>query len=294
MPGDEPTRPVRLHKLMSERGVGSRRRCEELISAGRVSVNGNLVTELGTTSSPSDEILVDGKRLKDKASAAYIMLNKPTGCLSSVSDPHGRRTVLDLIQTTRRLYPVGRLDIDSEGLMLLTDDGDLTYRLTHPSFGVAREYHVKVEPTPDEGTLATLRAGVVIGGRRTLPAQVELVRRTKECAQLRFVIHEGRKRQLRLMCLAVGLRVERIVRVRIGPLRIGSLKAGRAPLSDARRDRSSISFDGNPTFGSVSTAPASLRRFLLWVSNGTHQLIQDNTDARIEQGARTIRLEGET
>lgn len=211
---------------MAERGVGSRRRCEELIRAGRVTVNGNLVTELGTTSSPSDEILVDGKRLKDKASAAYIMLNKPTGCLSSVSDPHGRRTVLDLIETSRRLYPVGRLDIDSEGLMLLTDDGDLTYRLTHPSFGVAREYHVEVEPAPDEGILATLRGGVAIGSRRTRPAQAEIVRRTKKGVQLRFVIHEGRKRQLRLMCLAVGLRVERIVRVRIGPLRIGRLKAG--------------------------------------------------------------------
>ena len=211
---------------MAQRGVGSRRRCEELIRAGRVTINGTLVTELGTASSPSDEITVDGRPLSKKAPHTYLVLNKPAGYLSSVSDPQGRRTVLDLIETSRRLYPVGRLDIDSEGLVLLTNDGDLTHRLTHPRFGVDREYHVEVEPAPDEGTLATLRGGVVIGARRTMPAKVRLVRRTKKGAQLRFVIHEGRKRQLRLMCLAVGLWVERIARVRIGPLRIGSLKAG--------------------------------------------------------------------
>ena len=191
-----------------------------------MTVNGSLVTELGTTSSPSDEITVDGKPLSTMVPHSYLVLNKPAGYLSSVSDPQARRTVLDLIETSRRLYPVGRLDIDSEGLMLLTDDGDLTHRLTHPRFGVDREYHVEVEPAPDERTLATLRGGVVIGRHRTMPAQVKVLRRTKRGAQLRFVIHEGRKRQLRLMCLAVGLRAERITRVRIGPLRLGRLKAG--------------------------------------------------------------------
>ena len=211
---------------MSTRGVGSRRRCEELISAGRVTVNGKLVTKLGSTSSPSDKITVDGKPLADRVSHAYLMLNKPAGYLSSVGDPQGRRTVMELVNSNQRLYPVGRLDIDSEGLMLLTDDGDLTYRLTHPRFGVAREYRVQAEPAPDEDTLAKLRGGILIAGRRTRPAQVKLVRRTREGAELRFVIHEGRKRQLRLMCLAVGLRAEQIVRVRIGPLRLGDLKAG--------------------------------------------------------------------
>ena len=213
--------------MMSTRGVGSRRRCEELISAGRVTVNGEPVTKLGSTSSPSDKIMVDGKLLTDKVSHAYIMLNKPAGYLSSVGDPQGRRTVMELVNSNQRLYPVGRLDIDSEGLMLLTDDGDLTYRLTHPRFGVAREYHVQVRPSPDEGTLATLRSGVVIAGQQTTPAQVKLLGRSEGGAQLRFVIHEGRKRQLRLMCLAVGLKAEQIVRVRIGPLRLGNLKAGR-------------------------------------------------------------------
>ncbi len=226
LPDEERTQSVRLHKLMSARGVGSRRRCEELISAGRVTVNGKLVTTLGVTSSPSDIIAVDGKPVADAAPPAYIMLNKPEGILSSVGDPHGRRTVTDLVRSNQRLYPVGRLDIDSEGLMLLTDDGDLTNRLTHPSFGVAREYRVQVEPAPHEVKLAQLRGGVVIAGRRTRPAAVDLVRRSKDGAELRFVIHEGRKRQLRLMCLAVGLKVKRIVRVRIGPLRIGGLKAG--------------------------------------------------------------------
>ncbi len=211
---------------MSTRGVGSRRRCEELITAGRVTANGEVVTKLGATFSPSDKIRVDGKPLADSLPHSYIILNKPAGYLSSVSDSRGRRTVLGLVNSNQRLYPVGRLDLDSEGLLLLTDDGDLTHRLTHPRFGVAREYRVDVRTAPDEGDLAHLRDGIVIAGRRTVPAQVGLIRRTKEGAQLRFVIHEGRKRQLRLMCLAVGLRVERIVRVRMGPLELGGLKTG--------------------------------------------------------------------
>lgn len=228
MPDDELTKSVRLHKLMAERGVGSRRRCEEMIRAGRVTVNGEVVTELGTASSPSDRITVDGNLLADKVSHSYIMLNKPAGYVSSVGDPQGRRTVTDLVKSKQRLYPVGRLDVDSEGLILLTDDGDLTYRLTHPRFGVAREYHVHVEPAPGESALATLRRGVVIAGEQTRPAQVVIVRRNEKRAQLRFVIHEGRKRQLRLMCLAVRLKVERIVRVRIGPLRLGNLRVGQS------------------------------------------------------------------
>ena len=220
----------RLQKVLAHAGVASRRRAEALIETGRVRVNGRLVTKLGTRVDPErDLIIVDGRPIPHPASHTCIVLNKPRGVLSTTSDPYGRVTVLDLVQTEVRVCPVGRLDKDSEGLILLTDDGDLAYRLTHPRYEQEKEYRVLVEGSPDEGSLQQLREGVELDEGRTWPAAVEMEQGGKaerEGTWLRIVIHEGRKRQVRRMCQAVGHRVRRLIRVRMGPLELGQLQPG--------------------------------------------------------------------
>lgn len=217
----------RLQKVLAHAGVASRRRAEELIRAGRVRVNGQVVRKLGTKVDPErDVIAVDGQPIAQFASHTYILLHKPPGVLSTTHDPHGRPTVLDLVETEARVYPVGRLDKDSEGLILLTDDGELAHRLTHPRYEHEKAYRVLVEGRPDERALRKLQEGVELEEEVTWPAAVEVEAEEGGGAWLRVVIHEGRKRQVRRMCQAVGHPVRRLIRVRMGPLELGELQPG--------------------------------------------------------------------
>ena len=217
----------RLQKVMARAGVASRRKSEELIRQGRVAVNGRVVRELGVRVDPTEDVItVDGKPLRLRAQHTYVVLHKPPGVITTVHDPWGRPTVLDLVQTEARVFPVGRLDANSEGLVLLTDDGELAYRLTHPRFQHEKEYHVLVTGRPTRRTLERLRRGVPLEDGVTAPAQVEVLRRAGRHTWLRIVLREGRKRQIRRMAEAVGHPVRRLIRVRIGPLRLGNLGPG--------------------------------------------------------------------
>jgi 23S rRNA pseudouridine2605 synthase len=215
----------RLQKILAQAGLGSRRACEEIIAAGRVTVNGE-TAGLGKKADPDrDRILVDGHPLKPSQPQVYIALYKPRGVLSTVSAPDQRQTVPDLVPVPGVLYPVGRLDVDSEGLILLTNDGELANRLTHPRYGHEKEYNVLVASRPDEEQLGTWRRGVVLeDGHRTAPADVQYIDGFGKGAWLRVVLREGRKRQIREVGARVGLTVVRIIRVRIGTLHLGSLK----------------------------------------------------------------------
>jgi 23S rRNA pseudouridine2605 synthase len=222
---------VRLQKLLSMAGVASRRAAEELIRQGRVSVNGVTVTEMGTKAEASDDIRVDGRRLKGPERLRYVLLNKPRGVVTTRSDPGRRKTVLDLLAgVTEYVYPVGRLDYDSEGLLLLTNDGQLAAELTHPRHGIEREYHAWVLGHPDDRDIERLRTGIPLDGRRTRPAHVSLVQhgRGNRSGQtlLSITIQEGRNRQVRRMCEAIGHPVDRLARVRFGPLTDSTLKPG--------------------------------------------------------------------
>jgi pseudouridine synthase len=224
----------RLQKILSAAGVASRRTAETLITQGRVSVNGTTITELGTKADPAaDEIRVDGRRIKAPGRARYILLNKPRGYITSRSDPQQRPTVIDLLAKggiRDYIYPVGRLDYDSEGLLLLTSDGDLAARLTHPRHGVEREYEVRVRGVPERRLLDRLSRGILIDGRKTAPAGVRLLRTIEAAsgaqALLSLVIREGRNRQVRKMCDAIGHPVVRLRRVRIGSIADDRLKPG--------------------------------------------------------------------
>jgi len=204
----------RLQKILARAGLGSRRACEELIADGRVRVNGEVAT-LGTRADPeADTIEVDGAVVGTRQGLVHYLLNKPAGVFTTAKDPQGRPTVVDLVPPEPRVYPVGRLDADTEGLLLLTNDGDLAHRLTHPSFGVDKEYLAEVEGTPSRGALRRLREGVELEDGPTAPARASLV----DDHTLRITIHEGRNRQVRRMCDAVGHPVRRLVRVRFGPV----------------------------------------------------------------------------
>lgn len=219
--------PERLQKYLARSGVASRRASEELITQGRVSVNGRVVTRLGTAVDPSaDRVDVDGRPVRPPRTHTYILLYKPRGVVSTVSDPEGRPTVVELVPSTARLFPVGRLDYDSEGLLLLTDDGDLTVTLTHPRHEVEKEYYALVDQPLADAALDRLRRGVVLDGRPTAPALVERSRPGSGGYWLRVVLREGRNRQVRRMIEAVGGSVVRLVRTRIGPLRLDDLEPG--------------------------------------------------------------------
>lgn len=204
----------RLQKILAQAGLGSRRTAEDLIADGRVTVNGEVAT-LGTRADPeTDAIEVDGALIGVKQGLVHYLLNKPTGVVTTASDPQGRPTVVEIVPPEPRVYPVGRLDADTEGLLILTNDGDLAHRLTHPSFGVDKEYLADVEGQPTRGAVRRLREGVALDDGPTAPAKVSLV----GDHTLRITIHEGRNRQVRRMCDAVGHPVRRLVRVRIGSL----------------------------------------------------------------------------
>jgi 23S rRNA pseudouridine2605 synthase len=220
----------RLQKILSQAGVASRRASEQLMLEGRVTVNGATMRELGTKADPArDDIRVDGRRVKVVEHHRYLLLNKPRGYVTTRSDPQRRPTVIDLLRGVREyVYPVGRLDFESEGLLLLTNDGELAARLTHPSHGVARVYEARVLGVPDAHDLDRLSRGLVIDGRRTQAAEVKLlpVKREANQATLVITLREGRNRQVRKMCEAIGHPVDHLQRVAIGPIRDARLKVG--------------------------------------------------------------------
>ncbi len=231
---------IRLQKILSGAGVASRRAAERLMAEGRVTVNGETVRELGTRADPArDDIRVDGRAIKRETRRLYFVLNKPRGYVTTRSDPEGRPTVLDLMPKLHDyVYPVGRLDYDSEGLLILTNDGDLAAALTHPSHEVAREYHARVRGVPDARVISHLARGIVLDGRKTAPAEVLLLAsglgQHADQGLLSITLHEGRTRQVRRMCEAVGHPVVRLRRVRLGPLSARDLKPGMSrPLTAA-------------------------------------------------------------
>jgi 23S rRNA pseudouridine2605 synthase len=215
----------RLQKILARAGYGSRRSCEAYITSKRVRVNGQFV-ELGSKADPEvDKITVDGTPIPKAEPMVYIALNKPRNVLSAVEAPDPRPTVRDLIPLPGTMYPVGRLDSESEGLILLTNDGELAHRLSHPRFGHEKEYRVLVARQPDEGQLAAFRHGTVLeDGYRTSPAEVRVDSFHGKGAWLTIILKEGRKRQIRETCMQVGLPVVRILRVRMGSLRLGTLR----------------------------------------------------------------------
>jgi 23S rRNA pseudouridine2605 synthase len=214
----------RLQKILSQAGIASRRASEQLMLEGRVSVNGATVRELGTKADPArDDIRVDGSRIKMVTRHLYLLLNKPRGYVSTRADPERRKTVIDLLRGVREyVYPVGRLDYDSDGLLLLTNDGDLAAKLTHPRHGVPRVYEARVLGIPDDHDLDRLQKGVVIDGHKTGPADVKAL----GPGHLRVTVREGRNRQVRKMCDAIGHPVTQLTRVAIGPIQDARLKIG--------------------------------------------------------------------
>lgn len=225
----------RLQKILARAGFGSRRSCETYITAGRVRVNGHIAS-LGSKADPErDQITLDGESIPKPEPKVYVALHKPRGVLSTVEAQDPRPTVRDLIPLPGTLYPVGRLDVDSEGLILLTNDGELANQLSHPKFGHEKEYRVLVARQPDEQQLAAFRHGIVLeDGYRTSPADIYVERNHGKGAWLNIILREGRKRQIRETCAQVGLPVVRILRVRMGMLRLGSLKPREwRPLSSA-------------------------------------------------------------
>jgi len=218
----EPKQFERLQKVLARTGLGSRRVCEKLIVEQRVTVNGEFA-ELGEKVDPeTSQIEVDGLKVGVRQDLVYYLLNKPVGVITTSKDPQERSTVIDLVPTHPRVFPVGRLDADTEGLILLTNDGDLTNYLTHPSFGIEKEYLVQVETKPSRNAIRELRQGVELDDGITAPAKVSLV----DEKLIKIVIHEGRNRQVRRMCESVGHPVKRLIRSRIGPIVDRSLHPG--------------------------------------------------------------------
>lgn len=220
---------MRLQKYMAMCGVAARRKCEEIIASGRVTVNGQVITQLGTQVEEGDVVALDGVTLAPEARKRYILYHKPAGEVTTVSDDKGRETVMDrFADISERLYPVGRLDYDSEGLLLLTNDGELAQRLTHPSCEVDKVYLARVSGNPSNEALDRLRRGVFMEGdeRRTYPAQVRVVRDESLFTDVLVTIHEGRNRQVRRMFESVGHQVLLLRRVRFGPLELGALRRG--------------------------------------------------------------------
>ncbi len=216
----------RLQKILARAGWGSRRGCEEIITAGRVAVDGKIVIELGSKADPArDAITVDGRRVRAEPFAYYV-LNKPKGVISTTAEDAKRKRVVDFVPSWPHVVPVGRLDVDSEGLMLLTNDGDLTNRLTHPRYGIERVYRAEVAGKITDGALAKMRRGVRLAEGKTLPPRVHVLQKGREGGRLDVTIKEGLNREVRRILAAVGLKAKRLVRVRLGPLSLGRLAPG--------------------------------------------------------------------
>ncbi len=229
---------VRLQKYLAGNGVASRRRCEEIIAEGRVTVNGEVVTQMGVKVQPCDRVQVDGQDIEKEEGNAYLAFYKPPFVVTTMSDPQGRPTVAEYCKDVGvRVFPVGRLDFESEGLLLLTSDGDWANRVTHPSFNLEKEYLVKVKGNLPDGALRAMAAGIMLEGRRTWPARVEDVRHGATITQFSMAIHEGRNRQIRRMVEAVGGEVVFLKRVRVGAIALGDLAEGQhRPLTQVEID----------------------------------------------------------
>ncbi len=231
MPNDAPELE-RLHVRIAHSGICSRRAAEKLILEARVEVNGEVITELGTKVGPDDEVRVDGNLIKE-AKLYTLLFHKPAGIVTTLSDPQGRPTIKKYLPDYGvQLKPVGRLDKDTDGLLLVTNDGDLALRVTHPRYGLEKEYQVIVDGYPDDKDFEKLRKGVYIEGGKTQPAKVEIgfTDDRKETTSFRLTIHEGRKRQVRLMCEAIGHPVVKLTRIRLGPFVLKGLKPGECRL----------------------------------------------------------------
>lgn len=217
----------RVQKILAESGYGSRRECEKIIDAGRVKVNG-IVIHLGDKADPMvDEIRVDGRLIQKPERKLYLALNKPKGYLSDIDETHPKPSIHELVDLPEHLFAVGRLDLDSEGLILMTNDGELANRLTHPRYEHEKEYEVTVVAVPDDEQMQIWRRGVVLeDGYKTLPASVDLIKKVNKGALLKIVMREGKKRQIRKVGARIGLPVTKIKRVRIGTVRLGTLKPG--------------------------------------------------------------------
>lgn len=227
--------PERLQKILSRAGVSSRRQAEELIREGLVAVNGKLVSDLGSKATPGqDRITLRGRPIQLTEQLEYLLLNKPVGVVTTLFDPEGRPTILDVLPRQRhRLFPVGRLDFHTSGLLLLTNDGELAQRLTHPRYGIEKVYRVKVKGEPTERTLEQLARGVRLEEGVTAPARVRVVRSSEGKTWLEMVLTEGRRREVRRMCEYVGHPVEKLSRIALGPLKLGRLAVGESrPLTE--------------------------------------------------------------
>ncbi len=241
----------RLQKLLAKAGVASRRHAEEMIASGRVMVNGSVVTELGSKADPAvDRITVDGRELSVEQELRHILLFKPKGYVTTVSDPEGRPTVLELVKGEgARLFPVGRLDMDTEGLLILTNDGKLAYHLTHPSHEVDKTYLALVEGVPTKTRLRKLARGIVLEDGKTAPAKVEALTTDGESTWISITIHEGRNRQVRRMLDAVELPVQHLRRTRLAFLTLDGLGAGEyrsLSAAEVRRLRDIVAKDDDP------------------------------------------------
>lgn len=218
---------LRLQKYLAEAGIASRRKAEELILNGRVSVNGKVVLELGTkVDDEKDYVEFDGKKVFKEQKNIYIIFHKPEGCVTTVSDQFNRKTVLDYIDTNERIYPVGRLDYDTSGLLIMTNDGSLTYTLTHPKHNVEKVYIAEVDKVPSKDDILKFENGLIIDGYKTAKAKLDILKRKGRGASLRIVIHEGRNRQVRKMCAEIGCNVLKLKRVAIGKIELGELRKG--------------------------------------------------------------------
>jgi len=225
---------IRLQKWLAQAGVASRRKAEEMITQGRVSVNGVVITELGAKANPTNDLLeVDGKQVEVTRQKVYIMLHKPEGVVTTVTDPFGRPTVMDLVPSDVRLFPVGRLDQDTSGLLLMTNDGEWAQKLTHPKHETKKMYLAIVKGVPTAESLRKFRQGIVLDGKKTAPAKVKVIEKQPvkgektENAKLLITIHEGRNRQVRNMCEAIGHKVVSLKRVEIGGLLLDNLAKGK-------------------------------------------------------------------
>lgn len=232
---------IRLNKYLAQLGVASRRKADELIIAGKIIVNGKIIIELGTKINPDkDQIEVNGKKINTKLEdLTYIILNKPKGYFSTTSDPYAKRTILDLLKSPikkgqvagrgvlPRLYPVGRLDQDSHGLILLTNDGDLTYKLTHPKYHIPKVYIVTILGFVTDQNISNLTKGVLLDDGKTKPCKIKIINRNPRQTQLEIILYEGKKRQIRRMCAALHLHLTDLQRIAIGRLKLGKLGLGK-------------------------------------------------------------------